>query len=88
MRVYSFNDFKYIYYIKGKDKAVKKIFAELLEIKKLKAFCRKLGKKDIDLKKATLSSEGIKKHLTIGESSFVRCFYFLFKNRIFYFPIF
>lgn len=47
-RVYSFNDFKYIFYIKGKDKAVKKIFAELLEIKKLKVFCRKVGKKDID----------------------------------------
>ncbi|MBC1376591.1 hypothetical protein [Listeria farberi] len=50
MRVYSFNDFKYIDYVEGKDKAVKKIFTELLEIKKLKAFCRKVEKKDIDLK--------------------------------------
>ncbi|HGX1649280.1 hypothetical protein [Listeria innocua] len=60
-KVYSFNDFKYIYYIKGKDKAVKKIFAELLEIKKLKAFCRKLGKKDIDLKKGDIVLRGHKK---------------------------
>lgn len=50
MRKYSFNDFRYICYIKGKKNAVEKLFAELLEIKKLKAFCRKVDKKDIDLK--------------------------------------
>ncbi|EAC2285388.1 hypothetical protein AOC40_11025 [Listeria monocytogenes] len=50
MRVYSFNDFKYICYVEGKRKGVEKLFAELLEIKKLKAFCRKVDKKDIDLK--------------------------------------
>lgn len=36
--------------LKGKKNAVEKLFAELLEIKKLKAFCRKVDKKDIDLK--------------------------------------
>ncbi|EAF4651760.1 hypothetical protein C0M41_15940 [Listeria monocytogenes] len=50
MRLYSFNDFKYICYVEGKKKAVEKLFAELLEVKKLKAFCRKVDKKDIDLK--------------------------------------
>ncbi|EAC3660221.1 hypothetical protein [Listeria monocytogenes] len=50
MRKYSFNDFRYICYIEGKKNAVEKLFAELLEIKKLKAFCRKVDKKDIDLK--------------------------------------
>ncbi|EAD1199079.1 hypothetical protein ACT36W_000819 [Listeria monocytogenes] len=50
MREYSFNDFKYICYVEGKKKAVEKLFAELLEVKKLKAFCRKVDKKDIDLK--------------------------------------
>lgn len=49
MRVYSFNDFKYICYVEGK-KAVEKIFSGLLETKKLKAFYRKVDKKDIDLK--------------------------------------
>lgn len=43
MRKYSFNDFRYICYIEGKKNAVEKLFAELLEIKKLKAFCRKVG---------------------------------------------
>ncbi|EAE6279967.1 hypothetical protein BFE07_07525 [Listeria monocytogenes] len=50
MRLYSFNDFKYICYLEGKKSAVEKLFAELLEIKKLKTFCRKVEKKDIDLK--------------------------------------
>ncbi|HAA6857494.1 TPA_asm: hypothetical protein GHH11_15400 [Listeria monocytogenes] len=50
MRLYSFNDFKYICYLEGKRKGVEKLFTELLEIKKLKAFCKKVEKKDIDLK--------------------------------------
>ncbi|EAA0353347.1 hypothetical protein [Listeria monocytogenes] len=50
MRKYSLNDFRYVCYIEGKKNAVEKLFAELLEIKKLKAFCRKVDKKDIDLK--------------------------------------
>ncbi|HHR1716347.1 TPA: hypothetical protein ACSYVK_00655 [Listeria monocytogenes] len=41
MRKYSFNDFKYICYIEGKKSAVEK---------KLKAFCKKVEKNDIDLK--------------------------------------
>ncbi|EHC3035378.1 TPA: hypothetical protein ACSY32_05850 [Listeria monocytogenes] len=50
MRKYSFNDFKYICYLEGKRKGVEKLFTELLEIKKLKAFCKKVEKKAIDLK--------------------------------------
>ncbi|WP_031658248.1 hypothetical protein [Listeria monocytogenes] len=50
MRLYSFNDFRYICYLEGKRKGVEKLFTELLEIKKLKAFCKKVEKKDIDLK--------------------------------------
>ncbi|EAE7099155.1 hypothetical protein B4958_07525 [Listeria monocytogenes] len=50
MRVYSFNDFKYICYVEGKRKGVEKLFAELLETKKLNEFCKKVEKKDIDLK--------------------------------------
>ncbi|EKT8898165.1 hypothetical protein CJ756_000527 [Listeria monocytogenes] len=50
MRKYSFNDFKYICYLEGKRKGVEKLFTELLEIKKLKAFCKKVEKNDIDLK--------------------------------------
>ncbi|EPO4342448.1 hypothetical protein ACUAS1_000464 [Listeria monocytogenes] len=50
MRLYSFNDFKYICYAEGKKNAVEKIFSGLLETKKLKAFYRKVDKKDIDLK--------------------------------------
>ncbi|AWG43515.1 hypothetical protein AF226_15185 [Listeria monocytogenes] len=50
MRKYSFNDFKYICYIEGKKSAVEKIFSEIFESKKLKAFCKKVEKNDIDLK--------------------------------------
>ncbi|HAC0982282.1 TPA_asm: hypothetical protein GY030_13515 [Listeria monocytogenes] len=49
MRVYSFNDFKYICYVEGKDKAIEKLFAELYETRKLKAFCRKVEKKHLDI---------------------------------------
>ncbi|APO62645.1 hypothetical protein AB444_12020 [Listeria monocytogenes] len=50
MRLYSFNDFKYICYVEGKKGAVEKLFSDIFETKKLKAFCRKVEKKDIDLK--------------------------------------
>ncbi|EAD1067700.1 hypothetical protein X862_14230 [Listeria monocytogenes] len=50
MRIYSFNDFKYICYIEGKKSAVEKIFSEIFEANNLKAFCKKVEKKDIDLK--------------------------------------
>ncbi|EAE1294777.1 hypothetical protein ACEO52_002575 [Listeria monocytogenes] len=50
MRLYSFNDFKYICYIEGKKSAVEKIFSEIFDAKNLKAFCKKVEKKDIDLK--------------------------------------
>ncbi len=36
--------------MEGKRKGVEKLFTELLEIKKLKVFCKKVEKKDIDLK--------------------------------------
>ncbi|WP_323686377.1 hypothetical protein [Listeria welshimeri] len=44
-------DFKYICYVEGKRKGVEKLFAKLLETKKLNAFCKKVEKKDIDFKK-------------------------------------
>ncbi|EOH9976162.1 hypothetical protein ACMFNW_000463 [Listeria monocytogenes] len=50
MRLYSFNDFKYICYVEGKKGAVEKLFSDIFETKKLKTFCRKVEKKDIDLK--------------------------------------
>ncbi|EOD6918817.1 hypothetical protein ACJ5AL_002465 [Listeria monocytogenes] len=50
MRLYSFNDFRYICYIEGKDKAVEKLFAELYETRKLKALQRRIKKNEMDLK--------------------------------------
>ncbi|EQC2818321.1 hypothetical protein DKV35_001946 [Listeria innocua] len=50
MRPYSFNDFKYICYIEGRDKAVEKLFTDLFETRKLKAFQRRIKKNEIDLK--------------------------------------
>ncbi|EAC5302252.1 hypothetical protein ACOVBG_002672 [Listeria monocytogenes] len=49
MRVYSFNDFKYICYVEGKKGAVEKLFSDIFETKKLKAFCRKAEKKHLDI---------------------------------------
>lgn len=49
MRLYSFNDFRYICYIEGKDKAVEKLFAELFETRKLKALRRRIKKNEMDL---------------------------------------
>ncbi|EAE0558727.1 hypothetical protein APD96_00575 [Listeria monocytogenes] len=60
MRVYSFNDFKYICYVEGKRKGVEKLFAELLETKKLNEFCKKVEKKDTDLK--TIYKEYLDQH--------------------------
>ncbi|HFQ7260949.1 TPA: hypothetical protein ACHSOY_002803 [Listeria monocytogenes] len=50
MRLYSFNDFKYICYVEGKDKAIEKLFAELYETRKLKALQRRIKKNEMDLK--------------------------------------
>lgn len=50
MRLYSFNDFRYICYVEGKDKAIEKLFAELYETRKLKALQRRIKKNEIDLK--------------------------------------
>ncbi|EAC2795078.1 hypothetical protein ARU75_10215 [Listeria monocytogenes] len=50
MRLYSFNDFRYICYVEGKDKAIEKLFAELYETRKLKAFQRRIKKNEMDLK--------------------------------------
>ncbi|EAG6491594.1 hypothetical protein JX42_04300, partial [Listeria monocytogenes] len=49
-RLYSFNDFRYICYVEGKDKAIEKLFAELYETRKLKAFQRRIKKNEMDLK--------------------------------------
>ncbi|RLQ41367.1 hypothetical protein [Listeria monocytogenes] len=50
MRKYSFNDFRYICYVEGKDKAIEKLFAELYETRKLKALQRRIKKNEMDLK--------------------------------------
>ncbi|EAE7011117.1 hypothetical protein FFC00_09345 [Listeria monocytogenes] len=50
MRIYSFNDFRYICYVEGKDKAIEKLFAELYETRKLKALQRRIKKNEMDLK--------------------------------------
>ncbi|EAA0129596.1 TPA: hypothetical protein ACKPC6_002376 [Listeria monocytogenes] len=49
MRVYSFNDFKYICYVEGKKKAVEKIFSELLGTKEKKSFYESLEIKQLDI---------------------------------------
>ncbi|EAD2778037.1 hypothetical protein D3507_13455 [Listeria monocytogenes] len=50
MRLYSFNDFRYICYVEGKDKAIEKLFAELYETRKLKALQGRIKKNEMDLK--------------------------------------
>lgn len=50
MRLYSFNDFRYICYVEGKDKAIEKLFSELYETRKLKALQRRIKKNEMDLK--------------------------------------
>ncbi|EAC9324829.1 hypothetical protein B1N70_09520 [Listeria monocytogenes] len=50
MRIYSFNDFKYICYIEGRDKAVEKLFTDLFETRKLKALQRRIKKNEMDLR--------------------------------------
>ncbi|EAC4866789.1 hypothetical protein AFX86_10350 [Listeria monocytogenes] len=50
VRLYSFNDFRYICYVEGKDKAIEKLFAELYETRKLKALQRRIKKNEMDLK--------------------------------------
>ncbi|EAH1637020.1 hypothetical protein D4285_10095 [Listeria monocytogenes] len=50
VRLYSFNDFRYICYVEGKDKAIEKLFAELYETKKLKTLRRRIKKNEMDLR--------------------------------------
>ncbi|EAD7837575.1 hypothetical protein Q850_09695 [Listeria monocytogenes] len=50
VRLYSFNDFRYICYVEGKDKAIEKLFAELFETRKLKTLQRRIKKNEMDLK--------------------------------------
>ncbi|MGW11969.1 hypothetical protein EA801_06290 [Listeria monocytogenes] len=50
VRLYSFNDFRYICYVEGKDKAIEKLFAELYETRKLKALQRRIKKNEMGLK--------------------------------------
>ncbi|MCW28038.1 hypothetical protein DX141_11155 [Listeria monocytogenes] len=49
MRVYSFNDFKYICYIEGKDRAVKKLFASLRTDKEIAILNKMLEKNTIKI---------------------------------------
>ncbi|EAF8806915.1 hypothetical protein A1D52_10845 [Listeria monocytogenes] len=50
MRKYSFNDFRYICYVEGKDKAIEKLFTDLFETRKLKALQRRIKKNEMDLR--------------------------------------
>ncbi|HHT6008748.1 TPA: hypothetical protein ACSZCS_08380 [Listeria monocytogenes] len=50
MRLYSFNDFRYICYVEGKDKAIEKLFAELYGTRKLKTLRRRIKKNEMDLR--------------------------------------
>ncbi|EAA0222872.1 hypothetical protein B1O58_02620 [Listeria monocytogenes] len=50
MRPYSFNDFRYICYVEGKDKAIEKLFAELFETRKLEDLQRRIKKNEMDLR--------------------------------------
>lgn len=58
MRLYSFNDFRYICYLEGKDKAIEKLFAKLFGTRKLKALQRRIKKNEMDLR--TIYDEYIK----------------------------
>ncbi|EAG0776484.1 hypothetical protein GCV99_00810 [Listeria monocytogenes] len=49
MRVYSFNDFKYICYVEGKKKAVEKLFSNLIVNKDINLLCKKIVKDDLIL---------------------------------------
>ncbi|MBV1178867.1 hypothetical protein J0N36_00005 [Listeria monocytogenes] len=50
MRIYSFNDLRYLCYIEGTDKAVEKLFAALFETRKIKALRRRIKKNEMDLR--------------------------------------
>ncbi|EOL9687469.1 hypothetical protein ACNAG8_001062 [Listeria monocytogenes] len=47
MRVYSFNDFKYICYVEGKEKAVEKIFSGLASEKVLNKYVKEYEVSDV-----------------------------------------
>ncbi|HCJ4260342.1 TPA: hypothetical protein NR443_000380 [Listeria innocua] len=49
MRVYSFNDFKYICYIEGKDTALKKLFAGLRTEKEIAILYKKIEENTINI---------------------------------------
>ncbi|EAE3595897.1 hypothetical protein ACY27H_000606 [Listeria monocytogenes] len=49
MRIYSFNDFKYICYIEGKDRAVKKLFAGLRTDKEIAILNKRIQKDTINI---------------------------------------
>ncbi|EKA7730871.1 hypothetical protein OPJ22_002735 [Listeria innocua] len=49
MRVYSFNDFKYICYIEGKDKALKKLFAGLRTEKEIAILNKRVQKDTVNI---------------------------------------
>lgn len=49
MRLYSFNDFKYICYVEGKKKAVEKLFSNLIVNKDINLLCKKIVKDDLIL---------------------------------------
>ncbi|HHS3187678.1 TPA: hypothetical protein ACTGDN_001227 [Listeria monocytogenes] len=50
MRLYSFNDFKYICYVEGKKNAVEKLFSNLISSKDINLLCKKIVKDDLILR--------------------------------------
>lgn len=62
MRVYSFNDFKYICYVEGEEKAVERLFSESMsdkEIKKLHLSIKKSNMKLKEVYEAYLENQAI-----------------------------
>lgn len=52
MKVNSFNDFKYIFYIEGKDRALKKLFSNFLSDKDISLLYERIENNDINLMEA------------------------------------
>ncbi|HHT5993983.1 TPA: hypothetical protein ACSZCW_06525 [Listeria monocytogenes] len=49
VRIYSFNDFKYICYVEGKRKGVEKLFSNLTSNKDINLLCKKIVNDDLIL---------------------------------------
>ncbi|EIZ3140980.1 hypothetical protein MPC45_001663 [Listeria monocytogenes] len=49
MRLYSFNDFRYICYVEGKDRAIEKLFASLRTDKEIAILYKKIEENTINI---------------------------------------